>query len=532
MIEKVAIRNYRLFRAFDVDLLPGINIIVGSNDTGKSTLIEAINLALTGRVNGRPLSQELSPYFINLDATLEYIKQLRSGATPPPMPPEMTIDVFLKDTDETEILRGTNNVFGEDACGVRVHAKLSPDFFEEYSSFVGEPDEVRLAPTEYYRVDWLGFSGNAVTARSVPAAASVIDPTTIRLQSGVDYHLQQIIRTHLDPKERVELSRQYRSLREEFGQKEAVKSINERLKGENDDLTDRELSLAIDISQRYTWESSLVAHLDDLPFQFIGKGEQNTLKTLLAIGRKADDAHVVLIEEPETHLSFTYLRRLISRIEARCTDKQVIIATHSTYVLNKLGLQHLILLGDGTCTRISDVPEDTVNYFKKLAGYDTLRLVLSEAAILVEGPSDELVVQRGYLDAKGRLPIEDGIDVISVGLSHKRFLDLAVRLRRRVWVVTDNDGKTVDEVAQRFADYLTSDVVSLHVGEDPAIKTLEPQIVAVNDLDTLNSVLDTDCTSKDAVLGVMLDDKTGAALAIFESEQSIVMPKYIRDVFS
>jgi hypothetical protein len=107
-------------------------------------------------------------------------------------------------------------------------------------------------PTEYYRVDWLGFSGSSVTARSVPAAASVIDPTTFHWQSGLDHHMQQILRSTLDAKERVELSRQYRSLREEFSEKEAVKAINDRLKSTNAAITDRTLSLAIDISQRST----------------------------------------------------------------------------------------------------------------------------------------------------------------------------------------------------------------------------------------------------------------------------------------
>ncbi len=518
-----------MFREFDLEFLPGINILVGRNDTGKSTLIEAINLALTGRIHGRALAQELSPYLINLDATREYVQKLQSGDQA--VPPAMIIDLFLEDADQAEILRGTNNVYGENACGVRIQAKLSQDFCEEYESFIGEPGAVRLAPTEYYKVDWLGFSGNAVSVRSVPATASVIDPTSIRLQSGVDYHLQEIIRTHLDPKERVELSRQYRSLREEFSDKETVKAINKRLEAEDDDLTDRKLSLAIDISQRYTWESSLVAHLDDLPFQLIGRGDQNALKTLLAIGRRADEAQVVLIEEPETHLSHTSLRKLIHRIEERCAGKQLVVATHSNYVLNKLGLQSLVHLGDGAATRITDMPAETVDYFKKLAGFDTLRLVLAEGAILVEGPSDELVIQRGYRDVKGKLPIEDGIDVISVGLSHKRFLDLAIRLKRRVWVVTDNDGKTLEQVRERFSGYLDNEVVSLHVGNNPDLNTLEPQIVEANDLDILNAALGTQCGSKEQLLEGMLKDKTGSALRIFESKTTIEMPEYIRDVF-
>lgn len=529
MIRKIVIRNYRKFRQLDIDMLPSTNILVGSNDSGKSTLIEAINLALTGKVNGRLFAQELSPYYINQSAAREYVEALQSNLKT--APPSIIIEVYLNDGGEAEILRGTNNLLGEDACGIRMQAKLSPDFEEEYRCFVANPASIRLVPTEYYRVDWVGFSGNGVTARSVPATASVVDPSSIRLQSGVDHYMQQILRAHLAPRDRVELSRQYRSLREAFSEQEAVKAINEKLKGGNESLTQRALSLSIDISQRYTWENGLVAHLDDFPFPFVSKGEQSALKTILAVGRKSEGAQVVLIEEPEAHLSFAHLRSLMKRIESHCEGKQIIVATHSNFVLNKLGLENLILLGeDGAHMRITDVPGPTVEYFKKLAGFDTLRLVLAKSVILVEGPSDELIVQRGYLDAKGRLPIDDGIDVISVGLSHKRFLDLAIQLKRRVCVVTDNDGKTAEEVRQRFAEYTKHDFVSVHTGADPALRTLEPQIAAANELAVLNAALGQTYASKDEAVEAMIADKTGAALAIFESATTIKMPEYLADV--
>lgn len=531
MIRKIAVRNYRKFREFDIDMLPGANVLVGSNDSGKSTLIEVINLALTGKVNGRSFAQELTPYHINQPATQEYVKELQSNSRA--VPPAVIIEVYLDSGGEAEMLRGTNNLLGEDACGIRIQAKLSPDFEEEYRSFVANPGSIRLVPTEYYRVDWLGFSGNGVTARSVPVTTSVVDPASVRLQSGVDHHMQNILRTHLNPKERVELSRQYRSLREAFSEQEAVKAINEKLKEESESMTHGALSLGIDISQRYTWESGLVAHIDDLPFPFASKGEQSALKTILAVGRRSDGAQIVLIEEPEAHLSFAHLRSLMKRIEAQCEGKQVVVATHSNFVLNKLGLKNMILLGeDGAHTRITNVPDTTVEYFKKLAGFDTLRLVLAKGAILVEGPSDELIVQRAYLDAKGKLPIDDGIDVISVGLSHKRFLDLAVLLKRRVWAVTDNDGKTAEEVNKRFADYTKYAFVSVHTGLDPSLRTLEIQIVAANDLETLNAALGKSYCSKEEANEAMLADKTGSALAIFESKTSIKMPEYLSHVVS
>jgi len=57
------VKNYRRLRSTDIKLRPDLNIIVGDNESGKSTLLEAINLALKGQINRRPLPQyELHPY--------------------------------------------------------------------------------------------------------------------------------------------------------------------------------------------------------------------------------------------------------------------------------------------------------------------------------------------------------------------------------------------------------------------------------------------------------------------------------------
>jgi hypothetical protein len=87
-------------------------------------------------------------------------------------------------------------------------------------------------------------------------------------------------------------------------------------------------------------------------------------------------------------------------------------------------------------------------------------------------------------------------------------------------------------VKERFEKYIEYKMVSLHVGTDPELNTLEPNIVAVNDLETLNAALGAEFTTKEEVLNAMLKDKTGAALAIFESATKIVIPEYIRNVFS
>jgi putative ATP-dependent endonuclease of OLD family len=108
MIQKIMIQNYRTFKTFELNFQTGMNIIVGDNDAGKSTLLEAIDLALTNKVNGRPFAFELSPYLFNADGTDEYIAALVSGEHP--APPEMIIDLFLTETVANAALKGSKGL--------------------------------------------------------------------------------------------------------------------------------------------------------------------------------------------------------------------------------------------------------------------------------------------------------------------------------------------------------------------------------------------------------------------------------------
>ena len=68
IVKKIIIENFKCFKGkFMLDLNEGINILVGDNESGKSTILEAINLALTGLFNGRYFRNELTQYFFNYE---------------------------------------------------------------------------------------------------------------------------------------------------------------------------------------------------------------------------------------------------------------------------------------------------------------------------------------------------------------------------------------------------------------------------------------------------------------------------------
>lgn len=75
MIRKIKIRGYRIHKDLTVEPNRGFNLIVGANESGKSTLMEAIALALTGRINGRSAAEELNPHWFNTDVVREFIEK-------------------------------------------------------------------------------------------------------------------------------------------------------------------------------------------------------------------------------------------------------------------------------------------------------------------------------------------------------------------------------------------------------------------------------------------------------------------------
>ncbi len=93
MIEKIVIKNYRRIENLTFKPFEGLNVIVGDNESGKSTLLEALSLALTGRVNGRWAQEELNPYWFNADVVNKYYAAVKSGKRPEP--PFILIEVYL-----------------------------------------------------------------------------------------------------------------------------------------------------------------------------------------------------------------------------------------------------------------------------------------------------------------------------------------------------------------------------------------------------------------------------------------------------
>lgn len=541
VIDEVVIENFKGFKErFSLPLNSGLNIIVGDNGSGKSTILEAINLALTGMYNGRYLRNELTQYLFNNETVDEYLASLSTDKSL--SPPSILIELYLSGAERPH-LHGSKHTGPTDCNGVFLKIEFDESYKPVYEELIKAGD-LKTLPIEYYHIVWQGFSRDPITARNIPLKSAFIDSSSTRFSNGSDVYISRIVKELLTPEEIVNISQSHREMKESFMGNESIQAINDKLTTAAK-VTEKTVSISVELSSKNAWESSLTTYLADIPFHYIGKGEQSIIKTNLALAHnKTKEANVILLEEPENHLTHSKLNELIQSVKASCAEKQIIITTHSSFVANKLGLDSLTLLNDRQSVKMDGLSADTKAFFEKIQGYDTLRLILCDKAILVEGDSDELVVQKAYMKANGgKLPIEDRVDVISVGVSFLRFLEIADKISQRVCVVTDNDGNT-EALLKKYKDYLGDNAkpeISIHyddvidtgelmIGDSKFnYNTLEPKFLKENGFEHTNKILGVEYTDIDDLHKHMKANKTECALKIYDSAEEIAYPDYITE---
>ena len=407
-------------------------------------------------------------------------------------------------------------------------------------------DEVKSLPTEYYLFRWFSFDrNNKIITKNLPIKPYLVDSDNF--QSG-SFYTSRIIKGFFTEEDSTQIIQDERKVYNSLLSCQSIENVNQKIRNDTY-LKEHNVSIGLNDLTKGSWEGLLNTQIDNLPMDNAGKGEQCVVKTRLSFSSSnipAKAEKVILIEEPECHLSHSTLNTLLSLIGKESKTYQVITTTHSSFVANKLGLNNLILLHDSKSLKLNELDKETNSFFEKISGFDTLRLVLSKKAVLVEGASDELIFQRAYMDFHGgRIPLYDGIDVISVGLAFKRFLSISQSLSLKTIVITDNDGD-LTAIHKKYDEYENCHNIfisySKHINmprdfSNPQglsiknLNTLEPEIVSANkgNLPLLFSVLNLKPVDESSLIKYMVANKTEMALRIFTSNKNISYPQYIID---
>jgi len=537
VLERIIINNFKLIKHADFTVNKNMNIFVGDNDSGKSTLLEAIAILTSGKLNGFDFDRQLKANMFNNEVRNEFKDWLENhdGII---KPPQILFEAYWIDDTNNSLYKGTNNSLAQNCAGIRVDVAFNEEYEKVYKQML-KKKEVYDIPVEFYSVKYHYFSGDTVSFRFCPIKTACIDTTRKDYSNMVDRFVSNSITDYLDQQDRIDLSTAYRKSRNDFHTNALVEKLNQNVTA-NVRISDRVLSIDLKEEEVNEWKRQMSVIVDSTPFENVGFGSQNAIKIELAIRNSAEQVNVVLMEEPENNLSYTNMEKLIQRV-LESTGKQIYISTHSSYIANKLNLDNMLLVRAGVVSSFRTLSPKTIAYFKKLPGYDTLRVVLADKVILVEGPTEELLIQKAYHNKNEKLPIADGIDIISVNsLALKRYCDIALLLKKPLSIVTDNDGCVADNITSKYDGYLNKGNLCFFYQDNELLKTIESSVLEAN-LDNggvptevfkrviskNNSMVNKD---KNEILNFMLKNKTEWALRVFDSDEKIQYPEYINDV--
>ena len=102
-IQKIKLQNFKRFKSLAIEFAPDINILIGDNESGKSSILSAINLVLSGS-KGKIENVGLESLF-NSDVISDYLKTDKAYENLP----VLFIEVFLNEQNNPDLNGNCNS---------------------------------------------------------------------------------------------------------------------------------------------------------------------------------------------------------------------------------------------------------------------------------------------------------------------------------------------------------------------------------------------------------------------------------------
>ncbi len=375
-ITKIKLLNFRRFKSLALNFQQGRNLLIGDNESGKSSILQAIDLVLSAsRSKVETLGLER---LMNIDAVSEFLEGKRDYSEMP----VLSVEIFLNEQRNSD-LNGRNNSDGVLCDGLSLICSPVDEYSADIQAILADPEA--SFPFEYYTINYRTFAGMPFLGNRKNIRHLLLDSSQINNEYATREYVKNVYRVNSEDRERYKQQNEYRKHKANF--RETV------LSDLNAGLDTYQFSIA------NTTKSNLEADLSitegDISIENKGKGRQCFIKTKFALQKKsAHPLDILLLEEPENHLSHTNMKRLVSTI-VNAEDQQLIVTTHNSLISSRLGLRNAILLS-GSCPyamTLQDIPTDTANFFMKAPDNNVLEFVLSGKVLLVEGDAEYILME-------------------------------------------------------------------------------------------------------------------------------------------
>ena len=354
MISRIVLQNFKRFTSTEILCNGGKNIFIGENGAGKSTLLQAIGLVLSG--SHSQIEKVSLASLMNSTAVSKFLaekgnfKQL----------PETFIELYF-DENNPEIaanykIEGVHNSKKIKAYGICLKITPNSDYRQEIQEIL-TGNVWNVFPYEFYKVEFLTFAGESYFSHSKPFKFlySTVNTSLIDTNQETRKRIDEVYLSSINETNRAKVNNKYR---------ESSLSFINALRDDNlIESVDSEFTLHFEESER-TFRDTISAAKNGVDIKNLGQGEKVLLGVENSYKSLKDRVKILLIEEPENHLSYLNLQKLVNTL-SEDTNVQVFIGTHSNMITSRLGVDNLIFVNEGQTSKVTDLSPDTVKFFKK-----------------------------------------------------------------------------------------------------------------------------------------------------------------------
>lgn len=433
-LSKLKIKNFRKYKELEVSFKQGLNVLIGENDGGKTTIIDAIRILLGTQSQEYYRIDEKDFNDKNLELEIECIFKFQDKS-------ERKVAKFLEwitfDDEDKPVLI------------VRLRAYIK-DFMIKKEITAGESG----TDSRFYLVDEL----RATYLKPLRDADK-------ELISGRYSRLSQILKNHKlflgkeKEHEFIDIMKEFNlQINKYFSKngdgKEVISTIDKHLsnflgKEKNDDYKTN-----INIT-----ENNLFSILNSLNLKLsenkIGLGTLNQLYMaleLLLFETEGNILNLCLIEELEAHLHPQAQLRTIKHFQNKNNENnQIILTTHSITLASSVKLENLILCKNNKTysmgAEYTKLEEHDYKFLEMFLDATKANLFFAKGVILVEGTAENILVPT-IAEIIGKPLHEYGVSVVNVGnIAFLRYSKIFLRKNKEekleipVAIITDLDIK-------------------------------------------------------------------------------------------
>ena len=427
-LSSLTISNFRCFgdgeNSFTLNLKPGLTAIVGENDAGKTSVIDALRFALGTtdqewyrlededfhREDGKTAPQiTIQCQFVlepnDTGSFVEYLTYSKDGKSAP----YLYVNWIAKDTGERRRGRPSRHVevcSGEKGDG--------PSF---------APEVRELLWATYLKP--LRDADQALSAGRGSRLSQVLSITSQVTNTGIDYDNNTAIEPEkLSVRGIGDFANDL--LEKQEGVKAARNEVDTHLKGFN--LKGDQFQSRIRVGANSNPDVRLRQLLEKLDLSLTvegksGLGSKNTLFMaceLILLAQESEACKLLLIEEPEAHLHPQKQLRVMKALQKLAKEDgiQIIVTTHSPNLASVIELDNLVLLWKSRAFALNKestkLSASDYSFLQRFLDVTKANLFFARGVMIVEGDAENILLPT-LATILDRDFTENGVSIVNVG---------------------------------------------------------------------------------------------------------------------